>query len=165
MEIKFRTKFLMYPDRLLVCWAAQPCMQQQQQPNKKNKKLTFCFNFQLIICGSCAKLVLIQRGSASVKGWKLEAWKGEEKHRPGGKASCNVLFRVCTLSLLPFESTQNYLHLRGNWTAHQSISKSQIFCDSSLVWSPRLPLVPPLASHPDSDKLLLCSARLKIKSI
>lgn len=131
------------------------------------KKMTFCFNFQLIICGSCGKVLSspLKRQSTSIKDWKLEPWRGEEKHRPGGKASCNVLFRACTLSLLPFESAQNYLHLRGNWTAHQSISKSQIFCDSSLVRSPRLPLVPPLVSHPDSDKLLLCWARLKIKSI
>lgn len=76
----------MYPDKLLVCWAAQPCTQQQQQPKKK-KNLTFCFNFQLIICGSCAKLVLLQRDSArQSKTLEIRSVEGGRKASPRRKS-------------------------------------------------------------------------------
>lgn len=90
-------------------------------------KVTFCFYFQLIISGSVVKLLSLKKQSAAVKGCKLEPWSGGGAS-PGDRH--HVMFfsaSARTLALLPFESTQNYLHLRGDWTAHQSISKSQIF--------------------------------------
>lgn len=157
----------MHPDRLFMCWAAgRPWMTVPAcSINNQKKKWHSALISSWLSVVLVVRLFLSKETERQHKRLEIRTVEGEEKHRPGGKASCNVLFRVCTLSLLPFESTQNYLHLRGNWTAHQSISKSQIFCDSSLVWSPRFPLVSLLVSHPDSDKLLLCSARLKIKSI